>query len=418
MQRPAELHIPVEEPLSGGNGVTRSSKRVAVRGAFRACPGMGYSPAALIQAWLDSPAELPAWLRFQEREVILTYQGRTALGLLCSLIRVGPGDHVLLPAYNCGAEVDPFVRTGCKVEFYRIDSEAKVDTNDILARMCSATKLIYITHFFGWPQEIEELASVCKQRNVLLVEDCAQALFSVGSSQRIGELGDAIIYSFVKFLALPDGGALALDRKLPARLKGMVSPQAAETFWASLPMFKKWFMQHSTVWQKSALARAFLGRSWLQKSVQQDVGGRREMLASNRFLEARRLWAMSRAARGILRQVDVGELVSRRRRNFARLHAGLQDQEYLSPLYRALPEHVSPLAYPVYAKDPIYARGYFEENGILVQGWPGYYPGMPWDDYPDACALKDNLITLPVHQDLSLEQMDYIAECANLLARN
>lgn len=83
-----------------------------------------------------------------------------------------------------------------------------------------------------------------------------------------------------------------------------------------------------------------------------------------------------------------------------------------------MPREVCPLAYPVYAQDPAYARAYFEQKGILIQGWPGYYPGMLWDEFPDACALKDTLLTLPVHQDLSLAQMDYIAKTANTLGKS
>lgn len=382
---------------------------------FCACPGIGYSPTAMIAGWLRSYQRPPAWLHVPDRQVVLTHQGRTALGLLCDLVGLGPADEVLLPAYNCGAEVDPFVHAGCKVIFYRIDRAANADIADIRRRMSQATRLVYITHFFGWPQEIGDLAAFCKQRNVLLVEDCAQALFSGSGQIRIGKFGDAVIYSFVKFLALPDGGALVLAHKLAPGPGTMRSAKAAGTFKESLPLFKKWFMQHGAFWQKHSWARQLLNRSWMQKATHQPAQGRRAMLSSNRFIESTRFWRMSRVSRGVLTRTEVQEIVARRRRNFARLHEQLQPGRQLVPLHESLPPEVCPMAYPVYAKDPACARTCLEQQGILVQGWPGYYPGMPWDDYPDACALKDRLLTLPVHQDLSLAQMDYIAKCANSL---
>src|SRR4051812_8283328 len=107
---------------------------------FCACPGPGYSPAALVVGWLQSYRKPPAWLQVADRRVLLTHQGRTALGLLCDIFGLGRDDEVLLPAYNCGAEVDPFVHAGCKVVFYRIDRAANADVADIRSRMSKATR--------------------------------------------------------------------------------------------------------------------------------------------------------------------------------------------------------------------------------------------------------------------------------------
>jgi hypothetical protein len=42
--------------------------------------------------------------------------------------------------------------------------------------------------------------------------------------------------------------------------------------------------------------------------------------------------------------------------------------------------------------------------------WAGYHPDLPWDEYPDTCFLKDNLLTLPVHQQLNREDILFIAD--------
>jgi perosamine synthetase len=384
---------------------------------FCACPGLGYSPAAMISGWFRSFGVTPAWLQDTDRRVLLTHQGRTAIGVLCSLLGLGPADEVLLPAYNCGAEVDPFVRAKCRVIFYRIDRAANADLEDIRSKLSAATRLVYVTHFFGWPQEIAGLADLCRQRGVLLVEDCAQALFSEAGGRQLGNLGDAAIYSFVKSLALPDGGALAVNPRLTREFEGMRSPKANYTIKASLPLLKKWFMQNHTSWQKHQWSRRLLNRSGSTASDDRKSDARPEMLSSNCFNESRRKWQISRVSLGCLAQTSAAEVRARRRRNFACLHEQLRPGEHLRPLYQSLPEGVSPMAFPVYAQNPLQARTYFEAMGILVQGWPGYYPNMPWDDFPDACALKDTLLTLPVHQNLSLAQMKYIAKCANSLGQ-
>lgn len=385
---------------------------------FCACPGLGYSPATMVSGWRHSYGEPPGWLSIPGRQVVLTHQGRTAIGLLCEALALGQSDEVLLPAYNCGAEVDPFVHAGCRVVLYRIDKEAKIDVADIRSRLSKATKLVYVTHYFGWPQDIAELAGVCQQRGVLLVEDCAQALFSGGNDRVIGTLGDAVIYSFVKSLALPDGGALVLKQNLLPPIKEMRFPKASCISKASLPLFKRWIIQNHAPWLRHRLGRQLLNRSWMSKADNGNRRGRSAMLSSNCYTESRKSWRTSRVSMGILSLTDVQEVVARRRRNFACLQEQLDNREHLVPLHDSLPRDVCPLAYPIYAKEARYARQYLDAKGILIQGWPGYYPGMPWDEFPEACTLKDSLLGLPVHQDLSMAQMEYIARCSNSLGRS
>ena len=81
------------------------------------------------------------------------------------------------------------------------------------------------------------------------------------------------------------------------------------------------------------------------------------------------------------------------------------------------PAGACPLAFPFVVADRSYWRSQLERRGILIQGWPGYYPGFDWAAYPQACYLKDRLLTLPVHQNLTFAHMEYIAQCVTEVAR-
>ena len=76
---------------------------------FLSCNGLGYSPVQMISALLHSYSESPDWFQFTDHDIIFTYQARYAIALICQLLHIGSGDEVIVPAYNCGAEVDPFV---------------------------------------------------------------------------------------------------------------------------------------------------------------------------------------------------------------------------------------------------------------------------------------------------------------------
>src|SRR5687768_13893910 len=99
--------------------------------SFRSCPWMGSSPAALAGAWLRGGKSVPGWVAPGGSKVLLTHQARTAIGILCHDLDLGKKDEVVLPSYNCGAEIDPFAKAGCKLSFYRIDRRANIDVDDI-----------------------------------------------------------------------------------------------------------------------------------------------------------------------------------------------------------------------------------------------------------------------------------------------
>ena len=64
--------------------------------------------------------------QWDARRVYYTHKGRCGLGLLCQHWGLRTGDEVLMPAYNCGTEVDPFVSYGLDVILYRVDRNAKI----------------------------------------------------------------------------------------------------------------------------------------------------------------------------------------------------------------------------------------------------------------------------------------------------
>jgi len=383
---------------------------------FLSCNGPGYSPVQIISGLFHSYSKLPDWIQFPDRDIIFTYQGRNAIALICQLLHIGSDDEVIVPAYNCGAEIDPFVWAGAKAVLYRVDNRTRIDVEDIIRRVTPSTRMIHITHFFGWPQEISEIAEWCKKRGIFLVEDCAQSLFSKGSNNSMGLIGDAAIYSFVKSLPVPDGGALVISKNIWNENRNFRPPRHRDTFLRSLPLLKKWFMQKIKFWQRYEFTRKLLTKSWLQNSKGQSREIRPEMLKSNYFDEQKIDWSISRISKGVLSTTDPNKIIEKRRRNYQYLHNALFNIPTFNPLFDVLPDNVCPLSFPFFVKDRNRWYKALSDKGILVLGWPGYYPGFNWDEFPEACNLKDNLLTLPVHQNLDIYHMEYIVSCIKSLA--
>jgi perosamine synthetase len=384
---------------------------------FRSCEGLGLSPVRFLAGLFSRSSSLPDDFGLPEGEVVYTFQGRYAVQLICRLLNIGEGDEILAPAYNCGAEIDPFVKAGAKVVFYRVDESAGIDAQDIKRRLTPSTRIVYVSHFFGWPQDLGDLAAWCREKGLFLVEDCALCLFSQGPSRTIGRMGDAAVYSFVKSLAVPDGGALVL------RDNSISNPKASSRkgrlrfiLLSGLPLFKKWFMNGNRTWQRREMTRNWFTKSWRSGSSAPDTTIEREMPKSNYFDGHKIGWPMSRLSRGLLSKIDSPGIVEKRRRNYRRLLDALRGNPSLQLLYGELPDGVCPLSFPIFVKGREAWSAALEGRGILVGGWPSYHRGFDWKDYPEARRLKNDLLTLPVHQDLGPDQMDYIAACVAAVA--
>jgi perosamine synthetase len=384
---------------------------------FLYCDGPGISPKQIISACWNGGVKFPDWFQFANREVILTHQGRGAIALICQILNIGSGDEVLMPAYNCGTEVDPFVWAGANVVFYGVDNRAAIDVEDIIRRITPSTKIIYVTHYFGWPQEMNELFQWCKKRDLYLLEDCALSLFSKGPDDTMGRTGAAAIYSFPKSLPVPDGGALVLAKDILIENKNMYPPGNQVVVFKTLSLLKKWMMNNSNPWQYSKFTRNLFVKSWRAKS---DVKGFevRPDMPKDYYFDVRKInWSISRLSGGILRTMNPIDIIEKRRRNYEYLYNSLADIPALRPLFDKLLNNVCPLSFPALVNDRGRWCKALKDYGIFVGGWwAGYHRSFNWEEFPEARKLKNNLLTLPVHQSLDIVHMEHIAKSVRFLA--
>lgn len=375
------------------------------------------NPARIADAYLASIVCSVRSMGPKERSALLTYQARTALAHLCRRLRIGSGDEVLVPAYNCGAEVDPYIKCGAVPVLYRIDKQLRIDADDIKKRATRSTRVLHVTHFYGWPQEIKELAGWCETRGIYLIEDCAQALYSEGPERTIGKTGDAAIYSFPKSLPVPDGGAAILNRGNWNSPPVLRVPPSGTSLMNCLPLIKKWFMNSCVFWQRNPATLRLIARSWKCNLEKTKSGSRQVMLPSNYLVEGHMPWTMSRVTQGLMDAAKRDLIIRTRRNHYLYLLEALGDTPGAVPIFASLPDGVCPQAFPILVDDRKRWYEGLESRGIEVQGWPGFYPALNWDEYPEACMLKERLLGLPVHQNLGIRHLEHIVNCVHTISR-
>ena len=79
--------------------------------------------------------------------------------------------------------------------------------------LTAQTKAVWVYHQYGFPQDMDAIRRIARERNLIVIEDCAHAIDSSYKSSRVGTLGDFGIFSFSKFVPSLMGGAIVTKDK-------------------------------------------------------------------------------------------------------------------------------------------------------------------------------------------------------------
>jgi len=140
-----------------------------------------------------------------------------ALEIAAMLSGVGKGDEVIIPAHTFVSTAVPFARTGARIVWADIDPDTRVLTVDTL-RPCltERTRAVVLVHLYGLCADAEPIAEVCRERDIVLVEDCAQAPGAERGGRKAGTFGDFGCFSFhthKNITTLGEGGMLVCRSK-------------------------------------------------------------------------------------------------------------------------------------------------------------------------------------------------------------
>jgi len=137
--------------------------------------------------------------------------GRAALAALIRELRLTSADAVLMPAYIAEGVIQPFRSAGVQIAYYRLTSELRPHVDDIKAILGGHpnARLMIVWHPFGFEAPMGELTSIARAHGVDILVDCAHAAFSeTREGVPFGEAGEFALFSWNKFVPVPDGAFL------------------------------------------------------------------------------------------------------------------------------------------------------------------------------------------------------------------
>jgi perosamine synthetase len=136
------------------------------------------------------------------------------LAVECGLraFKVGPGDEVILAAYEYGANFLTVHAIGAKPVLVDVDPQCAMDPDRLAAAISPATKAILVSHLHGGLADMPRIRAIADHHGLGLLEDAAQATGATIEGKKAGAWGDVGILSFggSKLLSAGRGGALLI----------------------------------------------------------------------------------------------------------------------------------------------------------------------------------------------------------------
>jgi dTDP-4-amino-4,6-dideoxygalactose transaminase len=125
------------------------------------------------------------------------------------------GSEIIIPANSFIATAEAASLIGAKPVFVDCNTENyNIDVSKIESAITEKTKAIIPVHLYGQPAEMDEIMTIAKKHNLLVIEDAAQAHGAEYKGSKVGTIGDVGCFSFYPAKPLGaygDGGAIVTN---------------------------------------------------------------------------------------------------------------------------------------------------------------------------------------------------------------
>jgi dTDP-4-amino-4,6-dideoxygalactose transaminase len=293
---------------------------------------------------------------------------------------VGPGDEVITTAFTFVATVAAIGYTGARPVLVDISPGSfTIDPGRIEAAITPRTRAIVPVHLYGQPADMDPILDIARRHRLAVIEDACQAHGAEYRGRRVGSLGDAGCFSFYpskNLGACGEGGMLVTS-----------NPEVAQ----QVRLLRDWG-------QSGSYQHVVQGFNYRMEGIQGAVLG-----VKLRYLEQ---WNTARRA-----------------------NAARYDATILGPALQATPamtygRHVYHI-YAVRANRRAEAQQAFLERGIetrvhyptpihLLEAWR--HLGLHAGDLPEAERAADEVLSIPVHPELSPEQVNDVIQALQAIS--
>ncbi len=304
--------------------------------------------------------------------------GLDALSLAFRALGIGKGDEVIVQANTYIASVLGITMNGATPVFVEPDEYHGLDPKKAEEAVTERTKAVLAVHLYGQPCRMDQIVSLCKDRGLFLVEDCAQshgAGFQGKMTGTFGEIGCFSFYPSKNLGGFGDGGAIVTD-----------SPEYADQIRMLRNYGSKVRYYNEDTGVNSRLDELQAGLLRVRLTHLDELNEERKMLAWTYLREIKCASAELPLLREDAEQVWHQFVI--RCRNRDALQASLKENGVDTLIHYPVPPHLQ----KAYA-----------------------YLGHKKGEYPFAEQLADEVLSIPMYTGMTEEEQNKVIDCLNRL---
>lgn len=341
---------------------------------------------------IENVKGIPDWVNLWGYNV-LTSSGRGAISLMLDLVENNVvSKTVLLPAYICESVIIPFVKKGYTCYFYDIDHDLKPNIESIEIYLKEEIGIFLHMGYFGFltNDNLFDCINQLKRAGTIIVEDVTHTLFS--QHERYIE-NDYYIASLRKWMGLPSGGFLASKDN---DVQCCLDEQSV----------------FSSIREEALLLKGDYIKSNNQELKQKFLSMFNK--AENILYDDLSPYTIDDTSNSIINEVDIRELIIKRRENFTFLLKALENTEGIEPVFSKISDNICPLFFPVYLdKERERFRKFLIDESIYCPvHWP-ILQQMNILNYSLSKEIYDSILSIPCDQRYDLEDMKRIVSVIN-----
>jgi dTDP-4-amino-4,6-dideoxygalactose transaminase len=326
----------------------------------------------------------------ENEKAIFTSSGRGAIKLLLESIKQDR-KRALLPSYTCDSVLKPFKEAHYEMDFYLLDNDLSIRTNDFLRKIESYNpSIIFFQSYFGFDtlNNILPYYKSLKERGIVIIEDITHSWLS-GINKTDS---DYYIISFRKWMEIPDGGAqISIDRQFEESSLEFEHTEVI-TLFSKASQLKNEYMNSGNEDLKDLFRPMFYRIE--------------EILNTNT-----EVFRMSDMTATILNNADFELIKNKRRKNYLRLSSMFPCVGDLAPVFNSLEDGIVPLYFPVIVRnDREQCQQYFAERKVYCPViWP-IPANIKTAVNENDLSLFRKILCIPCDQRYDEEEMDKIAQ--------
>lgn len=332
-------------------------------------------------------------LQINTADIAFLSTGRGSIAFVLDHIKLPENKKVaLLPPFTCHTVIEPFINAGYKVFYYRVNRDLSCNKKSFLKDIEKIKPAVVLVHgYFGFNtlSLIKDAILEIKEKGIVVIEDITQTIYSKFEYSQ----ADYYVCSFRKWTALPDGGC-AISSKEPFKYKPVEIDIKLQE--AKLEAFHA---KHLYINEDTGIKDDFLRKFYDAEQI---------------LCEQKSIYAMSRISKKLQGNLDINLLRVKRRKNYSILLEKLQDSNSVKPVFRELPDEVTPLYFVVYARcNRKELQNYLAKNDIYAPVvWPKPYQCNNAVN-EEADWIYQHILAIPCDQRYDIDDMKRITTTLN-----